>query len=725
MFGDAQMKNKISALFLFLLIILSSKSFAGIYFNNLNINDDNVILYNVVKRIPGAAEYSTLYSTKINLQNKCESPKLLTCYPEKIKLLSNGKKLWISNIYGNSIYDFSTHKLNKITEISSIEKNNIENSSCMSPDGKWIVFLAKEKSSKVQLVLQNNETRKYVILNNDAPINENKVPVKWSSDSQNFIYQKANDLFFCNPESMFNGFWVDEKYRRVGSGSINCIEWMSKESFVFIDSDIIYLINSKEFISLGIYSNIFSIGTIIGRLPDSFDKNNSKFSINSAGTKLLLVKNNNLFYYYDLSNGTKLNYVEQLNSKNSIKGFYESYNTNVAWKNDEVPLIFIHNISDNAEKISSVYSFNNENELVKVLSLKNASTDFTISNNGKYIAIAIDSTVYIYSTEQWNYVDKIIGDKIASLIWVNDSNLCIGGSEVVRLYDVASKKQTVLFLSSSSFATWDKNTGKIITYNKTFDKVFSYNEKLNTWKILDSSNPQDKKVQNNFYRLYTASSKNANFENGIFVRNLFGKVATFSLYNEVMNKNHAQKKIALVFDLTDNAFGINEIIALSKKYNLEFTYFINGEFIRRYPIETKKIAKTNCEIGSLFYTNLNLLNDEYKITSEYVKKGLARNEDEFFSCTGKELSLIWHAPFYKSNELIRNAGGEAGYKYIDFPTEMDSFNTKAGKTMENQIIPISVGLSSRNNSQLFYEKLELLINTLLDANYKIVPVSEL
>ena len=64
-----------------------------------------------------------------------------------------------------------------------------------------------------------------------------------------------------------------------------------------------------------------------------------------------------------MSNGTKLNYVEQLNSKNSIKGFYESYNTNVAWKNDEVPLIFIHNISDNAEKISSVYSFNNENEL--------------------------------------------------------------------------------------------------------------------------------------------------------------------------------------------------------------------------------------------------------------------------------------------------------------------------------------------------------------------------
>ena len=58
----------------------------------------NVILYNVIKRIPGAVEYSTLYSTKINLQNKCESPKLLTCYPEKIKLLSNGKKLWISNI---------------------------------------------------------------------------------------------------------------------------------------------------------------------------------------------------------------------------------------------------------------------------------------------------------------------------------------------------------------------------------------------------------------------------------------------------------------------------------------------------------------------------------------------------------------------------------------------------------------------------------------------------
>ena len=86
---------------------------------------------------------------------------------------------------------------------------------------------------------------------------------------------------------------------------------------------------------------------------------------------------------------------------------------------------------------------------------------------------------------------------------------------------------------------------------------------------------------------------------------------------------------------------------------------------------------------------------------------------------------MWHAPFYKSNKMIRDAGSQAGYSYIEFPVEEDSIDSKAGKTLESQIIPITVGVKSDSEKNEFYTKLELLINSLMDGDYEIVSVSGL
>lgn len=718
------MKNILSALFLFL-VLLPGKSFAGIYFDNLNINDDNTIVYTVTKDIPGTKKYSALHSVKINGMNKIENPDILTCFPEKIKILDEGKKIWITNLYGNSTYDFSEKKLTPVLQLSSLQKNNSIYKSMLSPDGQWQIYLNRSPAGKNELIVYNIREKKYVILDKDAPFNEANILVKWSSDSKNFIYQKNENLYFCNPESMLKGFQIDEKYRKIGKGKINCIQWINNDSFVYIDSDIVYLIDSREFISLGIYSNIFSIGTVIGRLSDSYDQDNSQFSIDSTASKMILVKNNNSIYFYDLQDAKDSNYIKQLNLRTSIHKSEENYNAKIYWKENATPFICVDSISEDAEKVSSIYSFNDEYELTKMMSVKKTSTDFAISKNSKFVSFAIDSVVYIFSTDTWNCIERVSGDKVVSLAWINDYCLCIGGREVVRLYDFNSKKQNILFLSSANVATWDKNNGSIICYNERYKVYFSYDKNLRTWKVLQNAEPQEIKVQNSSYRIYKANLKNQIFDNGIFVRNLTENVKTFPLYKEVLQKNIDQKKISIIFDLTDNAFGVNEIIALCKKYELKVTFFINGEFIRRYPFETKKIANTDSEIGSLFYTNVDLTANEFDITSEYVKKGLARNEDEYFLCTGKELSLIWHAPFYKSNKLIREAGREAGYKYVDYPLEENTFNTKAGKAIENKIIPIFVGLDSKNQSKIFYDKLELLINSLLESNYQIVPLSEL
>lgn len=55
------MKKIISALFLAMLILPAS-GFAGIIFDNLNLNPDNKMLYSVTQKVPGIKPYSVLFS---------------------------------------------------------------------------------------------------------------------------------------------------------------------------------------------------------------------------------------------------------------------------------------------------------------------------------------------------------------------------------------------------------------------------------------------------------------------------------------------------------------------------------------------------------------------------------------------------------------------------------------------------------------------------------------
>lgn len=724
------MKKKIIILCIFSSFLFNC--FSEIYFDNLNINNNDELLYSVTKKSSNKKLYSTLFLHKIQKgksvgSNESELPKILTCYPEKMTVVDNGKKIQITNSYGSAIYDFEKKSIDWNSLLNFDNEFSIVQPS-FSPDSKWIVYFKKIGASKAQLIIEESITKKSFVLDKEADYNLSGVPVKWSDDSKNLIYQKNNNLYFCNLESLINNYLIDEKYRKIGSGKINCVQWVNSQTFCFIDFDIVYLFRAKDFSSLGIYTNIFSIGKVIGRLPDNYEIDNFEFLINKAANEILIIKNNAMIYYYQVNDKNQTSYLTLLNSQTYGNYFDSSFNTKVFWSNKSKPIICTNYVNENGKIVSCAYSFDSKNQVVKLTNseiILNGQSNIAFSADGKFFAYASEDVVYIYKVDDWTVLDELKAENVISLAFRNNFELCIGGQETVELYDVLSKKSEILFLSQAQNATWDSYSNNVICNNKNNDSFFVFNSQLNNWQVAQNVNPLPIKIQNSNFRVYKAQSKNIKFANGIYIRNLSKDTNTFALYKEVLQKNQKQKKISLVFDLIDNASGVNEIIALAEKYNLKVTYFFNGEFIRRYPAEAKKIALTNAEIGSMFYTNIDLTAKEFDITKDYIKRGLARNEDEFFECTGKELSLLWHAPFYKSSKLIRDAGFEAGYNYVDFPTEMESFDSKAGKKLESQIIPITVGLSSNGQRKVFYNKLELLILSLLEANYDIVPISEL
>lgn len=710
-------------------VLAASSCFAGIKFDNLNLNSENKMLYTVTIDGPGIKPYSVLHSyvlqNNTSLTDK-NLPDLITCYPEYITSLSNGKKMQVRNRYGTALYDFENQSLKWVSRSSLLpEKSFSESPVITSPDGNWIVFIRKSGSSTGALIIQNVESKKYFILDNEALYSYTSIPVKWSADSKSFLYQKKDSVYFCNPEKMFKGIQLEEKYRRIGAGKISSVEWCTNSSFAYIDSDIIYLIDEREISSLGIYSNFYSLGKVIGRLQEKFDCDSMEFKINSIVSQMVIIKNNNFVSYFNIDSSKNTEYVKLINTKSYDKVFDGSYKFEILWPEYTKPVIWTDFISDKGKSSSSVYVFNDTNEIVQVMNVETPSSNAAISPDGKFIAFSCDDSVYIYSVNPWTKVSEVKGEKVISLCWKDGKNLCIGGNETVSLYNVQSNEKSLLFISQCKKAMWDKNSRKIIALSDGYPNYFIYNEEKNVWSKADDAEPENCYVQNDSFRVYKAESKNARFENGIYVRNLSGKVNTFALYKETIQKTSAKKKIAIVFDLLNSADGVSSIIAVCEKYQIKPTYFVNGEFIRRYPVELKKLAASGAEVGSMFYVCSDLTIEDYDVSEEYIARGLARTEDEYYKCTGKELSLLWHAPYYKSNQKIRDAGSKAGYSYVDFPIDDGIAESKAGKTIESKIIPIMVGAQSDSDLNEFYTKLELLINSLIDADYEIVPVSGL
>jgi hypothetical protein len=147
----------------------------------------------------------------------------------------------------------------------------------------------------------------------------------------------------------------------------------------------------------------------------------------------------------------------------------------------------------------------------------------------------------------------------------------------------------------------------------------------------------------------------------------------------------------------------------------------------------------------MFFANFNLTDARYRIDGEFVKRGLARNEDDYFALTGKELSLLWHAPYYTVNSEITAASKEMNYAYIGSDVDpLDWISSANARSVGNMyfsayqiiervmaqkkpgsIIPIRIGVPVGGRDSYLFNELGLLINSLIERGYSMVPVSTL
>ena len=717
------------------LSLLSFSLFAGTSFGNPDLNLNDEILFTVRHNMVGSNPYQSLFYAALKDGKPDGNPEVITCYPEQMELLSGGDLLQIRNRYGIARYSKKTASITWIEKSKTMPENIVPVVPyAASPDGKYFCRIERTSLYSGNLTLVSTQTGKSSVLCEGVLNSYEDLPVKWSPDSTVLIYEKNNGVYFCNPDAVLRGVEIDERYRKVGRGTINSVYWASSKFLAYVDDYLLYKINTKELYTLGLYSGIIGQGKPMGRLPFQFNPLTDKFSTNSEVTSTLVTQNGRLFTYLVVRSAS-CDYMDVMYSRPYTESNASLVASYVFWDASGKPVLWQEKLPfDAVKERGSVYKIDSQAQ--HVLEIEDSGKPF-LSPNGTKVAFFAGSTVYVYDINTWKRIAVLTGEKVVSAIWTDDSNLYVGGEKSIRSWNVFNNKYETITLSSVKAGYWDSSDYSIIadTGNSNY---FRYNNDKKTWSKTEVTAAINPVKQNGRYRVFIGTTQNKSYDNALYVRSLSKRAVTNPLFKESTRKSAEKKKVALVFELYDNADGLPVILSELKKFNAKGSFFVNGEFIRRYPAETKQIVTNEHLCASMFFTTANLTENSFVINEDFVRRGLARNEDEFYACTGTELTLFWHAPYYSVTPELITWGGNAGYTYVNTVCDVSEFTNpdmdpeklikKYCQGLEKSgggVVSVVGGFSQSNHSRPLYKYLSLLISALLDSGYELVDLNSL
>lgn len=726
-------------------------------FSSMDLSSGSELLFTAVTDDSSLCSYQSLYLSTLTTggdQAASSSPEILTCFPQRLNVYGNGSLLEIRNSAGTALYDAGTGKLTW-TEGSDLAFQTRRTASSylepvsVSPDGNWKCVFEKKSAVTADIYIESVASGKRLLLSEDEEYRYDCIPVKWSPDSSIVIYEKKGMLYFLKTADVFNSASLTEEFRTIGKGNISNAGWANSRTIVYVDYDVVYAISVNELQTRALYSDFLGLDTIAGRLPAPFNSEKDQFWVNDDISALVVVQNNRTLWYLELS-GTDFNYVSNIMSFPLMHVPGAAVSFDVFWTPAEnhvqYPVVWIE-IFRSGERESYTYKLYRHVEdgscSFVSLTMPSGVSDPSLSPDGTKLAFKSDVTLHVYDLNDWQQTDVYYGEKIISFAWLSNDCLYAGGDETVREWNITSDTSRVLFLSSVNRFGWNMTSDVILGKNKA--GTFAYDRDRHVWTEYTGEIVRGTSVQNDTWRVFLSESKSDRFTNGIYVRTLSGMTETRPLVADYTIPAVNIPRIALVFDALDNADGLTRILDTLEKGGIKATFFINGEFIRRFPSAVKEIVKAGHQCASMFFTTGNLTSLTFVSDESYIRRGLARNEDEFYALTDNELTLYWHAPYYAVTEDILNSGKKAGYAYINASCDVKDMSTIEGYVHEGKtyyssqqvieylsqslfdgaVIPVSVGVSEGTRTDYLYDRLDVLIAAIQEAGYQFVTVSGL
>lgn len=184
------------------------------------------------------------------------------------------------------------------------------------------------------------------------------------------------------------------------------------------------------------------------------------------------------------------------------------------------------------------------------------------------------------------------------------------------------------------------------------------------------------------------------------------------------NKN----EVAIKINCLNNDNNIDEIIEISKKYNVSLNFCIYGEWVKRFPEKVCKINEAGNSIINMGnnYTNLTKLNNQDMIIE--LKSGNEKIE----KLINKKINLI-SCPYNEVNYEIKQFANENKFEIISRSIDtLDYQGLEASviwSNIKNNISPGEI-IEMNSNAEHIVEELEMVLNGLKDRNYNLINLEE-
>lgn len=186
-----------------------------------------------------------------------------------------------------------------------------------------------------------------------------------------------------------------------------------------------------------------------------------------------------------------------------------------------------------------------------------------------------------------------------------------------------------------------------------------------------------------------------------------------------------EKKVAITFDSAWGDEDAQEIRDILNKYEVKVTFFMVGDWMRKYPELVKQLAADGHDMAN----HSNKHPHVTQMSKEAVKEDLMAAHEEIKNLTGTNCNL-YRPPYGEYNNAVLEAAKECGYHTIQW--DVDSLDWKGydAATLVNKVVGHKhLGDGSiillHNGAKHTAEALPKIIEGLKEKGFEIVPVSKL
>lgn len=189
----------------------------------------------------------------------------------------------------------------------------------------------------------------------------------------------------------------------------------------------------------------------------------------------------------------------------------------------------------------------------------------------------------------------------------------------------------------------------------------------------------------------------------------------------VYSVERADDRLSLTFNCAWNDNDIDEILKLLEKYKVKSTFFVVGDWAKKYPEALKKISDSGHEIAEHSYSH----SDYTTLTDEQISTDLAKTATAISQVTGKSPTLM-RVPSGAYNSRVISAVEKCGYTAVQWSVDSIDYAASSCEEVFTRSSAASSGdiILMHNGTRFTAQTLPRLLDSLC-SKYTLVPVSEL